>query len=55
MDKIISESISETAQIKQFGDRVRKVTLRWFGLVMRRDSGYTEQNVMNLELPGRRK
>lgn len=55
MDKIISENISRTAQIKQFGDRVRKVMLRWFGLVMRRDSGYIWQNVMNLELLGRRK
>lgn len=55
MDKNRNEYIRGTVQVKQFGDKVRKASLRYFGLVQKRDSGYTGKRMLNVELPGRRK
>lgn len=38
-----------TAQVKRFGDKIRAARLRWFGHVWRRDGGYTEQRMLNME------
>lgn len=34
---------------------VREARMRWFGHVRRRDSGYSGQRVLKIELAGRRK
>lgn len=43
--KIRSEYIRGTAQV---GDKVRELRLKWFGLVQRRDRGYTGQRMSNM-------
>lgn len=41
MDRIRNEYIGGTAQIEQFGDKVRDTSLRWFGKLQRKDSRNT--------------
>lgn len=52
MDRSRNEYISDTSQVKHFGDKVRGVRLRSFG--QGRESRYTGW-IPNKELPGRSK
>lgn len=51
MDRIRNEQISGTAKVEQFGDKAREA--RWFGRVMKKDSGYIGQRMLEIKLPGR--
>lgn len=53
MTSLEDNAVRATTQVKQFGDIVREACLRAFGHVMRRDSGYTGQRMLNVELPDR--
>ncbi|KAL7870356.1 hypothetical protein SRHO_G00078530 [Serrasalmus rhombeus] len=55
LDKIRNEQIRRTVKMEQFGDKAREARLRWFGHVLRRNSGYIEQRMLEMELPGRRR
>ncbi|KAL7867553.1 hypothetical protein SRHO_G00089370 [Serrasalmus rhombeus] len=55
MDKIRNEQIRGTVKVEQFGDKAREARLRWFGHVLRRNSGYIGQRMLEMELPGRRR
>lgn len=55
MDKIRNEQIRGTVQVEQFGGKAREARLRWFGHVLRRDSGYIGQRMLTMDLPGRRR
>lgn len=52
MDRSRNDYISDTSQVKHFGDNVRGVRLRSFG--QGRESRYTGC-ILNMELPGRSK
>ena len=54
IDKIRNEYIRGTAQVGRFGENMRGKT-RWFGLVLRKDSGYIGIMLLTMELPGKRK
>lgn len=54
MTSLEDNAVRATTQVKQFGDIVREACLRAFGHVMRRDSGYTGQRTLNVELPEKR-
>lgn len=47
--------IGGTAQVERYEDKVREASLRWFGHVDGRDSGYAGQRALHIKLPGRRK
>lgn len=49
------EQIRGTAKVEWFGDQFREAVIRWFRRVKRKDSGYTGQRMLKMELPGRRK
>lgn len=53
-NRIGNECITGTAQLEQFGDKVRKIRLRWFEPVQRRDRGYYGERMLKMELPGTR-
>ncbi|KAL7841080.1 hypothetical protein SRHO_G00247710 [Serrasalmus rhombeus] len=55
LDKIRNEQIRGTVKVEQFGDKAREARLRWFGHVLRRNSGYIGQRMLEMELPGRRR
>ena len=55
MDKIRNEYIRGTAQMGQFGGKTREARLRWFGHIRRKDDGYYWENVLRMELSGKRK
>lgn len=54
-DRIITEFIRGTAQVEQFGGKVREAMLGWFGHVHRRGSGCTRQRMLEMELTSKRK
>lgn len=54
-DRIITEFIRGTAQVEQFGGKVREAILGWFGHVHRRGSGCTRQRMLEMELTSKRK
>lgn len=54
-DRIITEFIRGTAQVEQFGGKVREAVLGWFGHVHRRGSGCTRQRMLEMELTSKRK
>lgn len=47
--------IGGTAQVEHYEDKVREASLRWFGHVDGRDSGYAGQRALHIKLSGRRK
>ncbi|KAL7827652.1 hypothetical protein SRHO_G00333700 [Serrasalmus rhombeus] len=49
MDKIRNEQIRGTVKVEQFGDKAREARLRWFGHVLRRNSGYIGQRMLEKE------
>lgn len=49
MDKIYKEYIKRAAQVEELEDEAES------GLDVRRDSGYAEQKMLNIELPVMRK
>lgn len=53
-DKVKTGYMRGTAQAEQFGEKVRRARLKWFGHVQRRNSGYTGQRVMKMEVPDRK-
>lgn len=55
MDRIRNEHIRGTAQVGQFGDKVREARLRWFGHMQRRDVEYVGSRVSRIEPLGRRR
>uniref|UniRef100_A0AAR2KNM1 Taxilin alpha n=1 Tax=Pygocentrus nattereri TaxID=42514 RepID=A0AAR2KNM1_PYGNA len=55
MDKIRNEQIRGTVKVEQFGDKAREARLRWFGHVLRRNSGDIGQRMLEMELLGRRR
>lgn len=55
MDETRNEYIRGTGEVEQSGDQGRQARLRWFGHAQRRESGYTEQKVLKMELPGKRR
>ena len=53
MDKIKNEFIRGTAQVRQIGNKVREVRLRWYGHVQRRNTEYICKGMLCLELSGK--
>ena len=54
-DKIRNEHIRSTVKVEWLGMKMREGRLRWYGHVMRRDQEYVGRNMMEMELPGRRR
>ena len=54
-DKISNECIRSTVKVERLGIKMREGRLRWYGHVMRRDQEYVGRNMMEMELPGKRK
>ena len=54
-DKIRNEYIKSTVKVERIGMKMRKLRLRWYGHVMRRDQEYLGKRLMELELSGKRK
>lgn len=54
MDKIRNQ-IRETEQVECFENKLKEVTLRWFGHVQRRDEDYIGRKILRIELQGRRR
>ena len=55
MDKIRNEQIRGTAQVGQFGEKIREARLGWYGQVRRQDDGYIVRRMLRMALPGNRK
>ena len=55
MDNIRNEYISGTAEVGQFGEKIREARLRWYGHLRRKDDGYIGRRMLMMELPGKRK
>ena len=56
MDKIRNDYIRGTVQEGDgFGEKTREARRRWYGLVWRKDDGYTGRRMLRMELPGKRK
>lgn len=53
MDSIRSEYIWETPQLESFGDKETRV--KWFGHAQKRDSEYTAQGLLTMEVPDKKK
>ena len=49
MDRIWTEHIEGTAQVRHFGDKVREAGLRWFGHVLRRASDCISRRMLKME------
>ena len=55
MDKIRNEQIRGTAQVGQFGEKIREARLGWYGQLRRQDDVYIGRRVLRMALPGNRK
>ena len=55
IDKIRNEYIGGTAQVEQFGEKMREERLRWYGHVRRKYDVYIGRRVLIMALPGNRK
>ena len=53
-DKITNEEVRRRCGVENIEHRLRKMRLRWFGHVKRRDENSMLRRVMELELEGRR-
>lgn len=53
MDSIRSEYIWETPQLESFGDKETRV--KWFGHAQKRDSEYTAQGLLTMEVSDKKK
>ena len=53
-DKIRNKHIRSTVKVERLGMK-REGRLRWYGHVMRRDQEYLGRQMMEMELPGKRK
>lgn len=51
----MNKYIRGTAEVETFRDKGDDKILRWFGHIQWKHSGYTEQMMLNIELPDRRK
>ena len=54
-DEIRNEHIGSTVKVERLGMKMREGRLRWYGYVMRREQEYVEKNMMEMELPGKRR
>ena len=55
LDRIRNEYIRGTAKVIMMGMKLREIRLRLYGNVLRRDEVYVGRQVMNMELPGKRR
>ena len=53
-DKVRNEHMS-TVKVERLRMKMREGRLRWYGHVMRRDQEYVGRNMMEMELPGKRR
>ena len=54
-DHVRNENIKERLKVESIAERCRKVRLRWFGHVKRRDEDYVGRKTLEMVPPGRRK
>ena len=54
-DKIRNEYIKSTIKVERLGMKMRKVRLRWYGHVMRRDQKYVGRKIIETELLGKKR
>ena len=54
-DKIRNEYIRNTVQVERLGMKMREGRLRWYGHAMRRDKEYVGRQMIEIELPEKRK
>ena len=54
-DKIRNEHIRSTVKVERLGMKMREGRLRWHGHVMRRDQEYVGKNIIEMDLPGKRR
>ena len=53
-DKIRNAYIRGTVKVEWLGMKMRKIRLRWYEHVMRRDKEYVRRKAMEMELPEKR-
>ena len=55
LDKIRTEIIRGTTNLREISKKVQERRLKWYGDVMRREEHYVERRVMEMKVQGRRK
>ena len=55
LTKVFMININERLKVESIAERCRKVRLRWFGHLKRRDQDYIGRKILDMVQPGRRK